>query len=49
MAQFLEQYYSPSDLSQFQNNFKLPVQQPIKVVGDNDVNKCDDLSPSAIP
>jgi hypothetical protein len=38
VAQFLEQYYTPSDLTLFQQTFKLPVQAPVKVVGNNDAS-----------
>ncbi len=38
MAQFLEQYYTPSDLTLFQQTYNLPVQAPVKVVGHNDAS-----------
>lgn len=38
VAQFLEQYYDPSDLSQFQSEYNLLVQPVTKVDGTNDVN-----------
>lgn len=38
VAQFLEQYYTPSDLTLFQQTYNLPVQAPVKVVGHNDAS-----------
>jgi tripeptidyl-peptidase-1 len=38
VAQFLEQYYSPSDLSSFQQQMNVPVQPVAKVIGNNQVN-----------
>jgi len=38
VAQFLEQYYSPSDLSSFQQQMGVPVQSVAKVIGPNQAN-----------
>lgn len=38
VAQFLNQYYAPSDLSQFQTEYNLTVQPVATVMGTNDVN-----------
>uniref|UniRef100_A0A6B2L177 Peptidase S53 domain-containing protein n=1 Tax=Arcella intermedia TaxID=1963864 RepID=A0A6B2L177_9EUKA len=38
VSQFLQQYYDPTDLSDFQQNFNLKDQPVAKIIGPNDVN-----------
>lgn len=38
VSQFLQQYYSPSDLQAFQQNFGVPVQPVAKEIGPNDAS-----------
>jgi len=38
VAQFLEQYYDPSDLAEFQSHFKIDLQPAYKIIGPNDVS-----------